>query len=202
MAIQPETVIGRKAYWNWRRDFLNARWFTGSEGTVHIPLRGGKETLIDKVDEPLAKKFQWRIRAHTNGGKKFYAEAKRLEDERVCDGQKKSISLHRLIMGFPEGLQVDHVNGDGLDNRRSNLRVATASQNAYNRRYKNKHGYRGLVLLKGCKSRPYAAQIEHGGKNRHIGTFATKEEAALAYNAEAVRVYGEFAILNEVVNGN
>jgi hypothetical protein len=191
--IQKEAIIGRKQYFEWRRSVLNEVWFTDEQGIVHIPLRGGLEAIIEKVDELLAKRFLWRLR--TSKGK-FYAEATKLEDERICDGQKKWISLHRLIMGFPVDMQVDHANGDSLDCRRSNLRVATASQNASNRKYVNKTGYRGVVKPK--KGRGYIAQCQHKGVNRNLGYFKTAEEAALAYNAFAAEIFGEFAVLNEV----
>ncbi|HWF62931.1 MAG TPA: HNH endonuclease [Nitrospira sp.] len=198
MAIQLGTVVGRKQYFNWRRSFMNDGWITDNDGVVHIPLRNGKEALIDKADEPLAKRFMWRLRAHKGCKGKMYAEAKRLEDELVCAGQKSVISLHRLLLGFPAGLHVDHANGNGLDCRRSNIRIATASQNASNRVYANRHGYRGVIRLKNCRSKPYSAQCQHDGKNHGLGTYRTAELAALAYNFYAYQVFGQFSILNEV----
>jgi hypothetical protein len=108
----------------------------------------------------------------------------------------RSISLHRAIMCPADGLVVDHINGDTLDNRRSNLRIATIAQNLRNKKTpsSNTSGYKGVVDTK-CKlrKRRFKAQVKFEGKRHHIGYYLTAEEAAHAYNIKAAELFGEFA---------
>lgn len=92
---------------------------------------------------------------------------------------------------------VDHRNGNGLDNRRSNLRLATQAQNMSNRGRptNNTSGYKGVSA---GRLGGWRAYITSRGKRLDIGTFASKEEAAEAYNAKALELHGEFARLNEI----
>lgn len=112
-----------------------------------------------------------------------------------------TVSLHRRLLGSPDGLVVDHINGDRLDNRLENLRLATHAQNSRNRK-KPKRTSAGRVptsQFKGvCKtaSGKWQAQIKHAGRSIHIGTFASEEAAARAYDRNAKTFYGEFALLN------
>jgi len=108
------------------------------------------------------------------------------------------VCSHRMSADDPSK-DVDHINGDRLDNRSSNLRFATRQQNSGNRgaNSRNKSGYKG-VNLHDPDRMVWKAQIMDNGKKRSIGYFATAAEAALAYNAEAVKVFGEFAFLNTV----
>lgn len=113
--------------------------------------------------------------------------------------------MHRLIMGIEDKSkpEIDHINSDGLDNQRCNLRIATHSQNNMNRRkqyilkgLRTSSIYKGVIKKKGCK-RWYSRAILNG-EIRYLGSFKTEEEAALAYNAFAEEHYSEFARLNEV----
>lgn len=108
----------------------------------------------------------------------------------------KSIgSIHRFIMGVPDDKFIDHINHDRLDNRLSNLRIATESQNMANISITSKHGYKGVF---NSPSGRWYSQVRHNGKKYHIGTFNTKQEAALAYNKMAKELHGEFAVLNDI----
>jgi hypothetical protein len=112
----------------------------------------------------------------------------------ICVGKKRScMSMHTLLLPKQPFQVVDHINGNGLDNRRENLRRATPAQNATNR----KHGksYRGVCLMEG---KYYYASICSNRKTYHLGSFKTPEEAAKAYNEAAVKFHGEFARLNNV----
>ena len=122
---------------------------------------------------------------------------------RSCD---ESIGLHRLIMGLPD-CHVDHKDHNGLNNRRSNLRLANNQQNQANSRLskKNTTGYRGvryaprkgyLGINKSKGRKAWQAQIKINYKSKYLGSFSTKEEAALAYDAAALSAFGEFASLN------
>jgi hypothetical protein len=108
----------------------------------------------------------------------------------------KSVLLHREIMNAPKGIDVDHRFGNGLDNRKRHLRLATESQNSRNRR-PSKNGsskYLGVCWDK-QKSRWYAA-ICHDYKVKYIGRFDSEIDAALAYDEQALLIGGEFARLN------
>lgn len=115
---------------------------------------------------------------------------------RVCiDGT--NLSAHRLAWFYVYGIwpkdQIDHIDGDGTNNRISNLREASRFQNAQNRRMhkSNKWGMKGITWKKARGK--WQAQIEANGKAKYLGTFATKEEAALAYATAAAALHGQFA---------
>lgn len=151
-------------------------------------LLGDGETvmaLIDHADVPLIEGYRWRPLHSTHT---TYVHA--------WQGQTH-IYLHRLLMNPPEGLTVDHVNRDGLDNRRVNLRLATHSQNHGNRgpdrrAAGNSSSFKGVWR----KRKRWCATIHYQGKTRYLGTFDTQEQAALAYDAAALATWGEFARLN------
>lgn len=109
------------------------------------------------------------------------------------------ISMHRMILSAPKNLMIDHINGNGLDNRKENLRLATNAQNQYNRR--KTHGvssskFKGVSFTR-ARGR-WAAQIRVQKRLIWLGYYQTEEEAALAYNAGAIKHYGAFAKLNPV----
>ena len=106
--------------------------------------------------------------------------------------------MHRFIMNC-KGI-IDHKDGNGLNNQRDNLRIVTHTQNMHNSR-KNKIGtsrYKGVWFRKELGS--WSSQIMHNGKRYQVGTFKDEETAALAYNAKAKELFGEFAYLNNVEN--
>lgn len=110
------------------------------------------------------------------------------------------LGMHRFILDAPSGVEVDHRNGDPLDNRRENLRLATTSQNQMNAR---KCSTPTSSIYKGVHWEPdrskWGARIKADGKYLRLGRFNDEAEAALAYNAAAILHFGEFARLNEVV---
>lgn len=164
------------------------------EDFVEIPLTRGKVAIIDKEDLKRVGQWKWSaLPANLKMRENFYAHRTVWHTE---SGKRiqRSISLHRLIMNFPRDLQVDHINGDGLDCRKVNLRLATRSQNSANcfKNRINQTGFRG-VQRRGCI---FMAKISINGKQTYLGTFKTAEDAARAYDKKAVEIYGEFATLN------
>jgi len=155
-----------------------------------IRLTEGKFALVDPQDFYWLNNFDWFTKKSFNT---FYAA--RLDND--CAKWGKTVTMHRQIMGFPEGLVVDHRNLDGLDNRRSNLRLATHSQNRCNANL-NKAAcsskYRGVHWAK--KAKRWRAHLESQGKRIELGHFDNEIDAAKAYDKAAKKYHGEFARLN------
>lgn len=139
-----------------------------------------KYCLIDDKDLILLDSFRWVISS------KGY----------VITNQKNGGALHRIITGAQKGDIVDHINGDKLDNRRSNLRICTNAQNLMNRGFNknNKSGYKGVSFQKSANK--WEAKIMVDKRSYYLGLFMTKEAAAKAYNIAAKKLHGEFAKLN------
>jgi len=153
--------------------------------------------LIDRDDFPEVSKFNWyTIKAH-----QYNVSGKRLCNHYVVaqiNGVR--VRLHRLIMRVDNpDIHIDHINGNGLDNRKSNLRKCTNQQNCINRpkQINNTSGFKGVFLRKSGK---YRAGIRFNQKLIHLGTFVDKIDAAKAYNDAAIKYFGEFAYLNDVEN--
>jgi hypothetical protein len=158
-----------------------------------IPLSGKKgEGLFLLVDDGDYEKFgHYRWHLSTNG----YPTTSTYNSETKKD---KLLKLHRLIMGYPKGLTVDHINGDKLDNRRSNLRICTQAENSRNRKKpEGNNKYKGVRLQE--TSKRFRAVIRVNGKYISLGGYATEEEAAMAYNEAAYIYFGKFAKLNKVI---
>lgn len=148
-----------------------------------IPLTQGKSTVVDDDDYELLSLRKWHYL-------KIGYAARRTEEQYIY--------MHREIMSAPTGMEVDHINGDGLDNRRSNLRVCTHAENMRNRKLAkdNTSGYIGVTWNK--ERSKWQSQIGVSGKNINIGCFPAIEDAARAYNEAAKKYFGEFARLNEL----
>lgn len=111
-----------------------------------------------------------------------------------------SIAMHRIIMNTPKGMTTDHINGNRLDNRKSNLRIATYAQNQMNKKSlpNSSSKYKGVTFGKHLISKPWMAMIKISGKSKTIGYFKTEIEAALAYNEYAKKYFKQFAFLNKI----
>lgn len=153
-----------------------------------IPLTKGKEAIVDEDDFKKFGLLNW----HVNSGKNLYAAT----SYRDKNGKQKKLSLHRAIMGSPKGLVVDHINGDTLDNRKSNLRVCTIKENSRNRVKRTQ----GTSLFKGVykpkNNKKFIAQIVVEDTCRYLGSFFTEFEAAKAYDIAADKFFGNFANKN------
>ena len=159
-----------------------------------IKLSKGYETEVD--DEWFDYLNQWKW---------YYRDGYAVRHSEV--DHNKEIKMHRVIMGDSEGsnsLFVDHINLEkvtkdkrGLNNKTSNLRWATRSQNNTNRVNKNNtSGYKGVHWNK--RDKRFVARVAYKGKYIIAGNFDDPQSAAIAYNMKAIEVYGEFAVLNEV----
>jgi len=149
------------------------------------------EAVVSKVDYDILDHYKWHVKR--DGYMYRNASTKELRA-----GFSRSIAMHRQIKDFPNGLTVDHINGNKLDNRRSNLRVATMAQNQGNsRKFKKASSvYKGVRFH--SRDKVWQAHITKKGKQIHLGTFDTEEEAAMAYNEKAEEIFGDFALLNNV----
>lgn len=121
----------------------------------------------------------------------------KLKNTQYLYNSNKNIRLHRLIMNCPNGKQIDHINGNGLDNRKENLRICSQSENHQNRsKWGNTSSqYKGVHWHKIVKK--WVAQIMINGKRKHLGYFDREREAAKAYNYMAIKHFGEYARINE-----
>jgi len=159
-----------------------------------IPLTQGKFALVDDEDFEELSQLKWHA---TELGKNWYAFHSYKPDTKL-KGKKAwtQTSMHRIIMKFPVGLYVDHINGNGLDNQKLNLRLCTPHQSSLHRP-NMKRGfskYRGVCWHK--RKKKWQAEIGHRGKLIYIGMYKTENDAAAAYNIEAERRFGDYATLN------
>jgi len=156
----------------------------------------GRFVLVDDEDFKWLSQYKWHYqyyRTINNGDEYGYATRGKYDYEKK---KNKMIKMHREILNAPDNFQVDHKNGNPLDNRRVNLRLCHADGNAKNVRIRkdNTSGYKGVVWHKQHKK--WYAQISINGRSRFIGLFRDKLEAVKAYNNKAEQCYGEYARLN------
>jgi hypothetical protein len=149
---------------------------------IKIPLTKGKLALIDKINYPLVSKYKW----FTHGNR--YA---------ATYINNKLFLMHRLLLKATKGMIVDHINSDGFDNRKNNLRICTQSQNLANRNKQNNNtsGYKGVYWQKSVKK--WSAHIMVNQKYINLGTYVNILDAVKAYNYAAKEYFGEYARINK-----
>ena len=155
-----------------------------AEGAKLIPLTQDKFAIVDAEDYEWLNQHKWHVLKH---GRTEYAGS-------YQDG--KYIKMHRVLLSAPAGLVVDHRDGNGLNNRKSNLRLCTHQENIYNQRPRlgAKSRFRGVCWHK--RRRRYEARIQKEGKRYSLGSFADEIEAAVVYDIKAMELFGEFAYFN------
>lgn len=157
----------------------------------YIKLTQNKRAVVDDKDYEILNKVKWH---YSDYGKTGYAK-------RYNPNKKPYLlRMHRVILSAPKGMEVDHINGDGLDNRRENLRLATRAQNTLNRHLppiNNTSGYKGVAWHK--QNKRWRAYITVKYKQISLGLYDTKKEAAIAWNIAAIKYYGDFAHLNKII---
>jgi hypothetical protein len=156
-----------------------------------IPLTRGQFAIVDPEDYACLAKHKWFLAQSPTGS--YAARWQRLNDKNI----RKKIWMHRQIIDIPDNLVCDHINRNGLDNRKANLRPATISQNLSNRpkrRIKTRSKYKGLEWDK--TQRKWKTRIQHKGRKIYLGSFTNEIDAAKAYDRAAKLYHKDFAVLN------
>ena len=152
---------------------------------VFVKLTQGRWAIIDEADYKKISDRRWC--AHRNGNN-WYAESR-------TKSKDKAVLMHRVVLNMSDSKEVDHINGNGLDNRSRNLRACSHSCNIYNIKKR-----RGASKFKGvgrCKrTNKWTSRISKDGKYYWLGLFCSEVDAANAYNLAAKRLFGEFAGVN------
>lgn len=159
-----------------------------------IPLTKGKFALVDDEDFDFINQWKWHI--NTNG---YAVRSEHIagssEGGLIPHGRHKNLFLHRVLTKTPQGMVVDHINRDKLDNRRSNLRICTHQENTFNQTVK-----KGSSIYKGVcwdnRAQKWMSYIHPDKKMKFLGYFPTERWAAMAYDIAAKDLFGKFAKLN------
>lgn len=163
---------------------------------------GVNEVYYDDDDEGVVSAHKWYICNIKKNGTRY------VSTHVYRDGKRTGAFLHRMLLGLTDRkIFVDHINHNGLDNRRENLRICSNFQNQGNSRPQKKEGktskYKGVWFYKkGHHKKPWVAGIQISGKMIHLGSFALENDAALAYNKAAQIYFGDFAKVNNITEGH
>ena len=164
-----------------------------------IPLTRGYVALVDDEDYERVSAHKWHVNIRRRADGSQYVRAQR----HICraDGVNTLQYMHRFVLEASAGIEVDHIDGDSMNNCRNNLRPCSKAQNMCNQRPQGC----GTSRLKGVywhkRAGKWLAQIVCNNKNEYLGLFTSEEEAGAAYNNAAVRLFGNFARLNDVGGG-
>lgn len=151
-----------------------------------ISLSQGQFALVDDADYVWLNQWKWHALRHHNT---FYA----MRQQNNGDYSKRQhISMHGQILNLPQGTEGDHVDGNGLNNQRSNIRISTHQQNMHNmkKRSDNTSGFKGVTFDK--RRNKWRAQIQVNNKPIHLGYFDTAESGHSAYQEASEKYHGEF----------
>ena len=151
-----------------------------------IKLTNNKYTLVDDEDYKYLSQFKWIYRRGYATRFVYFKNS------------NKGYALHREVIKVKKNQMLDHINRNTLDNRKNNLRICNKAQNAMNCKIHkhNTSGYKGVSWFR--TSKKWRAYIVISNKQKHLGLFKTKKDAAIAYNTSAKKLFGEFANLNVI----
>ena len=158
--------------------------------TKQIPLTKGQFAVVDAADYEFLSQWKWHA---DRDAATCYA----VRSVSIGDGRQAAISMHRVLLGLDDPkIKGDHIDGDGLNNTRANLRIATHVENCRNQRLSrnNSSGYKGVSWRKGNKA--WMAYIKFNKKQICLGFYSSPESAAHAYDFAAIALCCEFARLN------
>jgi len=157
-----------------------------------VRLTQGKVALVDDEDFKELNSHNWYTQK-CGGGSNTYA-CRWIRPQ--AKGRQVRIFMHRQILDIADGIEIDHIDGDGLNNQKENIRECSHQGNSFNRRKIKKTS----SVFKGVwrEDKKWRAAIRHNDKLIHIGRFVLEADAANAYNLAAIEHFGEFARLNEI----
>lgn len=157
-----------------------------------ILLTQGKVALVDDEDYEYLNQWKWCANKIDNT---YYAV------RTIYKPKRQQILMHRVILNAPEGVEVDHINSNGLDNQKSNLRLCTRNENQRHQRLRkdNTIGFKGIYFIKRNPQKPYYAYININSKRIHLGYYYTSKEAAQVYDKAALKYHKEFALTNKMM---
>lgn len=162
----------------------------GGDGTWRIPLTQHRFAIVDRCDVDKVCQLRWHVRPHESG---FYAVSRGAGRPRSAP----KIIMHRFVLDADDGVIIDHINHDGLDNRRANLRIATYNQNranqTINRQASSGSRYLGVRRVESGK---WEVCLRWNGERFYVGLFDSEVVAAIARDRKAIELHGEFASLN------
>lgn len=150
-----------------------------------IPLTRGKYAIVDRDDYERLSQNKWLA---LKSGNTFYASRH--------PANKCVIWMHREILNTPIGFFTDHINRNGIDNRKSNLRICSKAENCHNQKYRknNKSRFKGVCFHKA--SGKWQSQIMINYKTIHLGIFSNEVDAAREYDIKSKELHGQFAYTN------
>lgn len=158
--------------------------------------------MVDDEDYDTLNQHKWYVNLHANTNYAHRQFRSKTEKDKTGYGKKVLILMHREIMIAAKGRVVDHIDGNGLNNQKSNLRVCTQAQNLYNQRKREKNGcvshensvYKGVS--RDSHGKKWTVTISANGVVHHLGSYSCEKSAAREYDKLAKLLHGEFACLN------
>ena len=151
----------------------------------HIGLTQGRQAIVDDEDYEWLSQWKWLLFPMD----RYYYAARFSRDTFIL--------MHRLLLDIPTGKVCDHINHDGLDNRRCNIRICTIADNLRNSKSRGGSSqYKGVYWSK--QNKAWVAQIKYNYTMYYLGKYKDEDKAAIAYNTGALELFGEYAYLNEI----